>query len=127
MTEFIDSDIDLNFNDNNNLGFPKPTNIVILSDSEPTETINSNKKTITRQILKQKNISSEKKWIISIFIASVVILICSSFSVMAFDNFFHNAFKIDIFNTEDNRNEKILAVVQFFVILFLVRLILKYY
>lgn len=127
MTEFIDSDIDLNFNDNNNLGFPKPTNIVILSDSEPTETINSNKKNITRQILKQKNISSEKKWIISIFIASVVILICSSFSVMAFDNFFHNAFKIDIFNTEDNRNEKILAVVQFFVILFLVRLILKYY
>ena len=127
MTEFIDSDIDLNFNDNNNLGFPKPTNIVILSDSEPTETINSNKKTITRQILKQKNISSEKKWIISIFIASVVILICSSFSVMAFDNFFHNAFKIDIFNTEDNRNEKILAIIQFFVILFLVRLILKYY
>jgi hypothetical protein len=109
---------------------PKPTKVFIIGDENDKKiSIKKEKqiKSLTSQLIKEKTVAGEKKWIIALFIAAVVILLCSSFTVMALDRFVSKTFNFEIFSEISNKNEFTLMAAQFIIILFVVRLILKYY
>ena len=109
---------------------PKPTKVFIIGDENDKKVHLKKEKQIkklTSQLIREKNVNGEKKWIIALFIAAVVILLCSSFTVMALDRFVSRKFNVEIFSENSNKNEFTLMAIQFIVILFVVRLILKYY
>ncbi len=69
------------------------------------------------------HIDQNKKWLISVFLAFIVMLICSSYTVKLLDNILLQ-YSVDIFNVP--QNEFIMNIVQFFIVLALTRLILEY-
>ena len=109
---------------------PKPTKVYIIGDENDKKIHLKKEKQITKltsHLMREKNVNGEKKWIIAIFIAAIVILLCSSFTVMALDRFVSKKFNVEIFSENSNRNEFTLMAIQFIIVLFVVRLILKYY
>ena len=105
------------------------------ADIKPTVIINENpmdhvirqRVRVLQNIYSEKDyMTKEKKWLLALFIALFVILICSSFTVGALDGFLHSM-GIELFTEGGNKNEVILNVCQFLLILIGVRFVLQYY
>jgi hypothetical protein len=76
----------------------------------------------------QENIgalTSEKRWIISLVVSVLAILVYSTFTVSLVDQFLFKR-NIDLFSKESKKNEIILNVVQFTLLFAFVRIVLSY-
>ena len=69
-------------------------------------------------------INGNKKWIITICIAVVILLFISTYSVSMIDRWLDNN-NVDLFSHDDKMNELLLLTIQFIFIVFVVRFILE--
>ncbi len=70
-------------------------------------------------------INGNKKWIITLCIAVVILLFVSTYSVSLIDKWLDNN-NVDLFSHEDKINELLLLLLQFIFIVFVVRFILEF-
>jgi len=70
--------------------------------------------------------TKEKKWMLALFVALFAMLLCSSYTVGALDNYLHS-YNVNLFAETGTNNEIILNLLQFVFLLFGVRYVLSYY
>ena len=71
------------------------------------------------------SLTSEKRWIISLVVSILAILVYSTFTVSLVDQFLFKR-NIDLFSKESKKNEIILNAVQFVLLFAFVRIVLSY-
>jgi len=115
----------------------------LIQDKKTRKTIIKPKPTLTTSIDKNKisrsehysdiltlhkdmnTLSGEKKWLYTIVISIITLLIFSTFTVNIIDKFLFNR-KIDLFSSESKSNEIILNIVQFILLFVIIRMLFNY-
>jgi hypothetical protein len=115
----------------------------MIQDKKTRKTIIKAKPTLTTSIDKNKisrsehysdiitlhqdmnTLSGEKKWLYTIVISVITLLIFSTFTVNIIDKFLFKR-KIDLFGSESKTNEIILNIVQFILLFGIIRMLFNY-
>jgi len=109
---------------NNNLSILNQEKLTLQSKINTLEAKRKKEKTEKPVLEQQCKINNNNKWLVTIGLAVLILLFTSTYTINIVDTWLDNH-GVDLFSRSDRMNELLLLVIQFIIIIIVIRLVLQ--